>query len=536
MMSRFSFVRGAIIPMLVAVLLVGGCTDHFEELNTPDDELIADELGTNLLGQAFAQSQYRGMYGLHWQFQITEALFADLYAQYFATTAANFDSDQYVEVGRWIDLAWSSFYGDAAPQLDLVLNRTEEEGLELENAVANVWKVQLYHRITDYWGPAMYSEFGNGESVVPYDSQEDMYMDFFSTLDDAIGVLEQHSGGNAFGDNDLVYGGDVDQWLRFANSLRLRLAMRVRYVEPGLAKNEAEAAVNGGVITSNADNAEVLTTENNRNPYFTITDWREFRMSSAMESVLGGYEDPRTGIYFSEATNGDIDGDGDSYEGMRNGLPRQAKDPVLNDRYSDMGTDWLNANRGGTNPDISVMRAAEVYFLRAEGALQGWEMQGTAETLYEQGIRTSLMEDRFDVSDAEIDAYVNSGNTPTAPEDDWGSPPLSDIPVAFETGESDERKLEQIITQKWLAIYPDAWEAFSEYRRTGYPRLYAIIESLNGDVAEDEIMRRMTFVDGEYSTNPEAVNNAVGLLDGDDNNATRLWWDEKPIGEYPPRE
>jgi hypothetical protein len=332
-----------------------------------------------------------------------------------------------------------------------------------------------------------------------------------------------------------MYGGNVNQWIRFANSLRLRLAMRVRYVNSSLAQDQAEAAVSGGVIESNQDIAEVKTTSNNRNPYFTITNWGEFRMSSAMESSLEGFDDPRIETYFSPAAGGDSDGDGSSYEGMRNGLPRQNKVPALNENHSDMGISWLPGGKGGTNANISIMRAAEVFFLRAEGALQGWNMGGTAEDLYNQGIRASLNEERFDVSSDEIDAYVNSSNTPEPPQDQWNTPAMSDIPVAFESGASQERQLEQIITQKWLALYPDSWEAYAEHRRTGYPRLYSIIKSLNPDVAKDETMRRMTFVSSEFSTNSEAVNNAIDMLDGPDQNDTRLWWDAKPLSEYPER-
>lgn len=512
----------------MSLLFLGACTDDFNALNTPDDRLVADELDANLLGQAFAQSQYRGMYGLHWQFQISQALFADLYSQFFATTAENFDSDQFVEVGGWADLAWSSFYGDAAPQIHLVETRTEAEGLDVLNAIAKIWRVQLFHRITDYWGPIIYSEFGNGERSVPYDSQQDIYMDFFETLDEAVAVLEQNRSASAFGSNDQMYGGDINQWITYANSLRLRLAMRVRFVESTFARQEAEKAVSAGVMQDNSENAEVLTTPNSRHPYTTITDWGEFRMSSAMESVLKGYEDPRIGVYFSPAILGDDDSDGIPYEGMRNGLPRTQKGSGLNDRYSDMGIDWLNDNRGGTNPPIRVLSAAEVSFLRAEGAALGWNMQGNAESFYNDGIRLSLSESRIGASQAEIDAYIQSTNTPVAPQDVWNSPALSDIPVRFESGGSTERQLEQIITQKWLALYPDAMEAWAEYRRTGYPRLYPIVESANPDIPEDGVFRRLTFVDSEFNTNREAVQSAVSLLgSGGDRNTTRLWWDAR---------
>ena len=520
---------GASLILMFAIVV--SCTDDFEDINTQSDALIADNVDANLLGQAFAQSQYHGKMGLNWRYQISQSLFADLYSQYFATTASNFDSDQNFEVGRWIDLAWSSFYGNAAPQLDFVIKTSAENGLDLQNAVARVWRVYGYHRITDYWGPVIYSEFGNGEPTVAYDTQEFMYKDFFKELDAAVAVLKNNPGGSAFGSNDLIFGGDASKWLTFANSLRLRLAMRIRYVEPQRAQQEAEKAIQDGVMTNNADNAAILTTGDNLNPFTTITNWGEFRMSAAMESVLDGYDDPRIGEYFNPAVN--PEGNGGKFQGLQNGIPKSQKTSDLNDIASDMETKFLNEGRGGTNPDIRVMSVAEVFLLRAEGALQGWSMGGSAQQLYEDGIRYS-MEERTGASAADIDAYINSSNTPKAIEVAFtGSDlaPLSDIPVAFETGASDERKLEQIITQKWIALYPDGWEAFAEMRRTGYPERYPLMNSLNPDVGVDEIMRRFTYVAGEFSNNAEAVEAATQLPEiagnGGDKNSTRVWWDVK---------
>ncbi|WP_372637181.1 SusD/RagB family nutrient-binding outer membrane lipoprotein [Fodinibius sp.] len=516
---------------LLVMLFMAGCND-LEELNTPDDQLVAGNLEAPQLGQAFAQAQFYGMYGSPGPFQLSQSLHADIYAQYFATTAANFDSDQFVMIGSWQDGGWNGFYGTAAPQLDFVENFSAENGMDLENAIAKVMRVQLYHRITDFWGPIIYSEFGNGETRVPYDSQEEVYNNFFAALDSAVTVLEANTGGNAFGSNDQIYEGNVDQWLTFANSLRLRLAMRVRYVAPDLAQTEAEKAVSGGVMMDNSDNADLLTTQNSRNPYTTITDWGEFRMSAAMESALDGYEDPRRSTYFQPAANGDQDGDGSPYEGFRNGLPKTQKESGvegqgLNDRYSDMGVDWLNDSRGGSNPAIDIMDASEVYFLRAEGALIGWNMEGTAEELYEEGIRLSMMENTS-ASAEEIEAYIESGDTPASPDDVWDSPPLSDIPVAFDNSGSVERRLEQIITQKWLALYPNSMEAWAEYRRTGYPTLYDPINSLNSDIPVTDRVKRIPFVSSEYSDNAEAVQNAIQLLSsGSDDETTELWWDAK---------
>lgn len=505
----FAFCMTAIIP---------SCTDGFEELNTRPDVLTADAVDASLIGQAFAQSQWTSMHGLHWRFQISQSLFSDLYSQYFATTAANFDSDRYTEVGRWIDLAWSSFYGQAAPQLKFVEDLSAEEGLTVENAIAKVWKVQAFHRQTDYWGPIIYSQYGNGETSVAYDAQEDIYADFFQILGEAISVLESNRGGNAYGSNDQIFSGDVDKWLAYANTLRLRLAVRVSYVDPGTAQAEAERSVASGVMMDNSDNAFVLTTANSMNPYTTITNWGEFRMSATMESILKGYGDPRMEAYFNPAASGDTDGDGIPYEGLRNGQPKVDKVPALNSDNSDMNTRWLPS---GPNPPIKVITAAEAYFLRAEGAIRGWNMGGTAQELYEMGISTSMGE----VAGADASAYITSTATPAAA--DASSPPVSDIPVAFAAGADFETQLEQIITQKWIALYPDGWEAYSEKRRTGYPRTYPLIASDNPNVSVNDQMRRMTFVDSEFSNNRAATEAASSLLSGPDNNATKVWWDKK---------
>ena len=511
-----------LLILFITATAFNSCTEDFEEINTNPSTLIASNVDVSLLGQAFARAQYFSMHGLHWRFQISENLFSDLYSQYFATTAANFDSDRYVEVGRWIDLAWGSFYGQAAPNIKFVEDFAAENGLAAEGAIAKIWKVQGYHRVTDYWGPAIFSQFGNGETKVPYDTQEDIYRSFFPILDEAVSTLSSLRGGNAFGANDQMYAGDIDQWITFANSLRLRLAMRIKYVDPGLAKAEAEKAVAAGVMEDNSDNADLITTANSLNPFSTITNWGEFRMSALMESVLKGYDDPRIGLYFNPADNGDSDGDGVPYEGLRNGQAKVDKVPELNTNNSDMNTKWLPLGRGGANPPIKVMHASEVAFLRAEGALEGWNMGGTAQDFYEKGIELSMLNEG---ADGDIAAYTASTNTPAAA--DANSPATTDIPVAF--AGSGERALEQIITQKWIALYPDGWEAFAEVRRTGYPKLYPLVNVENPDLAATDIFRRMTFVASEFDNNNEEVTAAQSLseLSGGDKNSTKVWWDKR---------
>jgi hypothetical protein len=514
--------------ILTIIISLNACTEEFEDLNTRPDVLIADKVDAGLLGQALAKAQYASMHGEHWRFQISENLFSDLYCQYFATTASNFDSDRYVEVGRWIDLAWSSFYGEAAPQIKFVEDLSAKNNLKLENAIAKVWKVQAYHRQTDYWGPIIYSKYGNGETTVPYDNQEAIYKSFFATLDEATTALKA-TGTVSFGSNDLIYSGNAAQWLKFANSLRLRLALRVKYVDPGLAKTQAEKAVADGVITANADNAFIKTNPNTLNPFTTITDWGEFRMSALMESVLKGYGDPRLAVYFNPAVDGDSDGDGNPYEGLRNGQLKVDKTPKLNSAHSDMNTTYLPLGaKGGKNPPHKVMSASEIAFLRAEGALEGWNMGGTAQKFYEDGISLSMTETTTATA-AQITAYTNSAATPVSPV--AGVNPSTNIPIKFDAAGSKERQLEQIITQKWIGLFPDGWEAFAEVRRTGYPKLIPIIASDNPDLKTNDIFRRMTFVTSEYSNNKAATDAAAALAEltgkGGNKNSTRVWWDKK---------
>lgn len=506
------------------ILSVSSCTDHFDDLNTPEDSIVADNIDGPQLGQTFAYAQYYGMMaGSYFRCQTQ---ISNLWTQYFSQTAGYFESDQLIDPGVWNNDCWNPFYSGPATALHFVENFTEENSMPLQNAIAKVWRVNIYHRFTDYYGPIAYSEFGSGETSVNYDSQEDIYRDFFATLDEAVAVFDQNPGGSAFAGDDQIFGGDTEMWRIFANSLRLRLAIRISYIEPELAKQEAEKAINAGVITANSENVTMSTTVNNINWLTIWTYIDEFRMSATSQSILTGFEDPRLSEYFSEAA------EGGGYKGFRNGLPASAKGNFLNNENSFVDEKWYTLPNGGANPPNRIMDAAEIYFLRAEGALRDWNMGGTAKELYEEGIRMSIS-DRTEASSVEIDAYINSTNTPAAIDDAYNTPPASDIPVQFQEGADFEILQEQIITQKWIALYPDGWEAWSERRRTGYPRGYAVINSLNPDIAEDELIRRRTFTSDERATNSEAVQAAEALLNGPDAMTTRLWWDAKPLEDYP---
>lgn len=512
--------RYKILSLALITALAGStysCTDNFDEINTNKTKLTA--LDGSAIGNAFAAAQYRSIQA---SWQTFQSLFADLQGQYFANIAQNFSSDRNVMVGNWLNGAWNGFYGTAIPPLLGVLDNTKPGGPN-ENAamyaIASIWKVYMYLPRTDYWGPIPYSQVGNGEASVEYDTQEAIYKDFVKTLAASTASLQAFKGTNVFGTNDQIYGGSVDKWILFGNTLRLRVAMRMSKVEPALAKTEAEAAVAGGVLSTNADDAFLKVTANSFNPMNQATAWNEFRMSAAMESVLKGYADPRIGKYYAP-----VPGTVSTFKGLRNGYTQGELGAPENNAgaTSNVADQFLPAVQA-TNP-FAIMYASEAYFLRAEGALKGWNMGGgTAKEYYEKGIETAFKQ--WGIADAAvITAYTNGTTTPIALNDMVKTPALSDIPVKFSADPT--KQLEQIITQKWLANYPNGHEAWAEYRRTGYPKLYARINSDNPDSPKDAVVRRTPFVIGEFQANATAATAAIGKLGGEDKSSTRLWWDK----------
>lgn len=515
-MKHYKLTHIGIVTILALTLVITGCTEHFEERNTSPMGLATLEAAD--LKSLFPNALYRGW---NISYQTGQNLTADMYCQFFNTTQPAFMSHRYIINQQWMASTWTGLYVSTMPSLVTIIK--ESSDLPTINAIARIWKVFILNRYTDYFGPIPYSQIGNyveGEGVA-YDAQKDIYYDFFKELEEATTALKNNLDQPSYGSQDLIYQGDNAKWLKFGNTLRLRLALRISGVEPEKAKAEAEAAFAGGVIENVGDEAFIEASANNYNGLNRITGWNEFRMSANMESLLLGYEDPRLSLYFEPAEK-----DG-KYRGGRSGMIPAEQTTGYNtyDYTSNMGEKFHPSNMGN-NPMI-VMYAAEAYFLRAEGALNGWNMGGTAEELYETGIEMSM--NSWGINDAAaIDAYINGSTLPIAPapENGWNTPPLTDIPVKFST--DPEKQREQIGTQKWLALYPSGMEAWAEMRRTGYPKMYPLIHSDNPDMPKDQMIRRIVFIDIDRQANKKAVEAAEALLrDGGDKVSTRLWWDVK---------
>ena len=518
-----------ILTVLMTVWLISSCTKGFEDLNT--DTTKISSLDNASLDYVFSAAQYRGIFGSNTtavgagNFQLFEALFSDLQSQYFATTSQTFASDRNVMVGNWLNGAWNHFYGNANAQLSVVLENTQSGGAladPVKFAIANIWKVYMFMPVTDYWGAIPYSQAGNGQSEVLYDSQEDIYKDFFKILKESTAVLAANPGTiRYFEKGDLIYKGDVKKWLKFGNTLRLRAALRISKKDPAWAKTEAEAAASatGGLLISNADNAFMVTTPTTPHPLGSISNWNEFRMSAAMERVLKGFNDPRLQKFFAPSVSGGV------YKGLRNGLSQAQLALPQNGNNANSN---INASFGFERRGVApwpVLTASETLFLLAEAKLNGWNVgSGSAKSYYEAGIDASMA--RWEVTDAAaIQNYKNGTSTPVALGDVYNTPPLSDIAVAFAQTEAVQR--EQIGTQKWLALFPYSPEAWSEFRRTGFPRLYPRMNSENPDApaSNPASVQRITYPPIEAAANPRGLASGITKLGtGGDKTSTRLWW------------
>lgn len=503
--------------MIFSLLIFDSCTKSYDTRNT-DPTKITDLSPTDLKA-LFPNAQWQGLAlgGGNAGYQRGVNAFADVYSQYFAVTQTAFASDRFDLTQPRLQNHWLRAYVFTMPSLLTILKQTTTAETKTLNAIARIWKVFTLHRVTDYYGPVPYFNIGSNEKNIAYDSQKDIYYDFFKELTEAAADLRSNIAQSSYGSQDLIYAGDNTKWLKFANTLRLRLALRISKVEPAKAKLEAEAAVADGVMTDITHDGYLKVAADRPHPLGYISAWNEFRMSATVESILKGYNDPRLASYFQPAVS-----DG-QYRGVRNGMI-PAEQVLTANGYNNASNlnDRFTPVKMNTEP-MSAIRSGEAYLLRAEGAVNGWNMGGTASELYAKGIEMSMRTNG--ITDATVIAnYTNGTSLPSAPGGYFNTPALTDVPVKFSTDVAKQR--EQIGTQKWIALFPDGQEAWAEARRSGYPKRYPVIHSDNPDVPVGSFVRRIVFLEYDKERNGPAVKAAEALLSGPDKATTPLWWDK----------
>ena len=528
---------------VLALSLFTAC--DFQKVNTNEFELLPEEGlmdGISIGGPITAMQKCVFPVGTQAdgtsvanRYQTAYNLAADCWSGYFGQNNnwGGPNNLNYFLKDGWVASSYTESYSTVVPLWQDLKGKTETQFPEVF-ALAQILKISAWHKATDMFGPIPYKEAGKGLITVPYDSQEEVYKAMFKELSDAIEVLTKYAdNGNSklLPNADAVYAGDVHKWVVYANSLMLRLAMRVYYADAALSKKYALQAVNHsyGVMKSKDDEAKMergASLEFKNNLDVLINQYNECRMGSSMLAYLGGYQDPRLPKYFNTSTVSQAVTVG-TY-GKYSGVPT-GHDVSSNDAFRDSSRPAITS----TTPTY-WMRASEVYFLLAEAALHGFAVGGTAESLYEKGIEMSFEENG--IASSEVADYMSSGLKPSAysfhltnPSVNVDAPALTQATTEW-TG-TDEEKLEKIMIQKWIALYPNGQEAWTEYRRTGYPKLHSVVTNYsNGEVDSEVGIRRMRFPTNK-STSAEDIANLESarklLRGGLDKAGTRLWWDNK---------
>lgn len=430
----------------------------------------------------------------------------------------------------------------------------------------------------DLFGPMPYEEFKalRDKSPFKYNDVRTIYYGVKKNLDDAVACLKYYKDNRSEAYKqelaNVMYSyltivndpysktwEDMEPWIRFANSLKLRMAIHMSGIEPETAKAWAEEAVRDGVITDVDNEVAIYPVFSGKDhPLVEITGWSDTVMGASFLNLLENLDHPYMKYLFTKNSVGlakspqAVEGSScpattpanSVYVGMRDGVAPGEGQAAANNPYC--GYSMLDkAYLAQTQAPLFLMKCSEVYFLLAEGALRGWNMGGTAKQFYEQGIRNASLESRSFTGNKYnelVDDYLNveapkgiayvdpQGLTPDMPS-------VTKIGVKWNEGDSPEVKLEKIITQKYIASFPYSYESWVDLRRVGYPKLFPILGVADSDgtigagkpnvQTKENIMRRIPWASDDPQTKEDIANTGLPALGegATDTQGQHLWWD-----------
>ncbi|WP_339868180.1 SusD/RagB family nutrient-binding outer membrane lipoprotein [uncultured Algoriphagus sp.] len=457
--------------IIVTALLLVGCNNFDDDINiNPNKPSVAS--GTQLIANAMLS-----LSGLSSSPQ------GEFMSQYLSET-------QYVNASLYPQSS-TSFYGwyqGPLMNLETVLNADDLSGVEgpvaNQLAVAKILKSYYMWQLTDRWGDIPYTQalMGADNFTPAYDTQESIYMDIFSVLDEATSQIVSGSI-----TNDIIYNGDMTKWKDFANTLKMLMALRLSEVNPTLGQEKFAAAMQAGVLTSNAGSFifKHLEDANNQNYWYSqinLSGREWWAISATLMDKMKPVGDPRLMVY---ANPNRTDGD---YTGLVFG---ETVD-IDTEKYALLG-DAIHMQAA----PIYLVTYAQVLFAQAEAAKLGWIAGGdaTAEEKYNLAIEASM--------------------------DQWGADTsmLEDFMMQPEIAYSADMAMEQIATQRWVHLFMHGYESWAEYRRTGYP---------NNMVAPGgaEVPNRQIYIETEQFNNTDNYNEAVQRqFGGSESLYGKVWWD-----------
>lgn len=560
--------------------VIGGGVLHSGLADSINYKLEISESGFN---QALAELDEKGIlgylmpaqYALHggkqgelpgphaYQFQFS--LQVDNYAGYFVTPQ-NFG-------GRLASTYYSSEDFNGGPMGSFMevknsivplLNHPLIDSIPEIKAIGLLLYNYAAQEVTDVYGAFPYADYKKNKQSAPftYNSAESIYTTIVSNLDLIVDCLNHFDNRPEWYKNSVNYILDnydrisgekkgIRSWILFANSLKLRMAMNIVKVEPEMAKKWAEEAVQSGVIQEWKEQFRMAPAEIGfSHPLGDISNlWNDTRLNASLETILKAYDHPVLDFLFS--TN---------------------SDPILNEKTEELtpknsmivglraGIKMLSGQSNDVNfrcafsglretiyqMPLFYMKLSEVEFLRAEGALRGWNMGGSAQGFYEQGIINAYketylvdydedwnevsfdrdiyspaLEDYLDIESANQITYVDPSN------DSNNAESLIAVGVKWSDGDDNETKLEKIITQKYIAGFPYSFGAWNDLRRTGYPRIFPVLSRDRGDgsIERGDIIRRIPFSGSDESSKADIQVSGIEALGGADLQGTRIWWD-----------
>jgi len=495
--TKFMFI--GLIGILVS------CTNGFEEINTPPTSSTEVDPGIVL---AFAQRNKNFRQGNEWGNCIVGT-----WVQHW-NAGNNFPASRYINSRvSWIEL-YNYIKNVAQIRNHLLLGQENSPEGRTRLAIARIVEIDIWQTITDAYGDMPFSESALGEKDLithpKYDTQEAIYTELISSIDDAISKLNTTD--KSYGTYDLYYQGDVSKWIKYGNAVKLQLGMRLKYVKPELAKKVVSEALNSTIISGNEDNAKINTSTAYQTSYHPVLN--HFARGSADYRYLGEAfvnelvktNDPRL-TYIVQPTANSVKAGKPEYRGKIAAPTDDELVGVINDDYStaSLNTYFSLAYNAATPIPYYIYTYSEICFYKAEAALEGWAglTPDQAEGFFKEGVTAAMALEPYFITDIPQE-YI-------------------DTQLSF-AGLTSEQKLEKIMTQKWILFFGRSYDAFAEWRRTGYPTL---TPGHNKGSTNGQIPRRMLYPDDEILLNNENYMNNINKMSDGDSYMSRVWWDCK---------
>jgi len=507
------------LSAILAVLSLQSCDKGYKNLNVNPDAVTSPTPE-----YVFTLAQYEGAgYNGHYGSSGSNFLLGTMQYTTSYNDVAGFGSKYISSQVTQSAGAFGAAYPDEINELHIVIKALTGNAAKInELAVARIWRVYCFSRLTDLYGDIPYFQtslgFDSANYKPVYDAQKDIYANMLSELDAAASSLDA-SKTTTFGTADLIYGGNTGQWKKFAYSLMLRLGMRLTKVDIASAQTWVTKAIAGGVITADADIAKMSYStagqDINKNPLILDLWNADYIAGNGIKNPEGGKyadswisylqttKDPRLPVISVVWTSGSPDTTSANQKGMPQNIANaQPANFVTYSEPNPKTVLLLNAPR-------LLFTVAESNFLLAEAALRGWYTGATSAALYTNGVQAAMRQWSIIAGSA---GAISSGQ-------------VTDYLAAnpYNAAGTVDQQMGQIYTQFWVSAFPEATEVYNNYRRTGYPAL--VPNNYPTNATGGQIYRRGLYPVSEQNLNTVNYKAAVARQGADDL-MTHIWWDK----------